>query len=89
MQITHHQKRIIECEKILVFDSNLTEELPMLAHTLKQDALETLQRLPDNADIEEIMYRLYVLENIRRGQQDVEQGNSTTAEQLLKDIQTW
>lgn len=61
----------------------------MLAHTLKQDALETLQRLPDNADIEEIMYRLYVLENIRRGQQDAEQGKSTTAEQLLKDIQTW
>jgi predicted transcriptional regulator len=61
----------------------------MLAHTLKQDALDTLQRLPDNADIEEIMYRLYVLENIRRGQQDAEQGKSTPAEQLLKDIQTW
>ena len=44
----------------------------MLAHTLKQDVLETLQNLPDNADIEEIMYRLYVLENIRRGQQDAE-----------------
>lgn len=61
----------------------------MLAHTLKQDALETLQRLPDDADIEEIMYRLYVLENIRRGQHDAEQGKSTPAEQLLKDIQTW
>jgi predicted transcriptional regulator len=61
----------------------------MLPHTLKQDALEALQRLPDNADIEEIMYRLYVLENIRRGQQDAEQGKTTDAEQLLKDIQTW
>ncbi|MES2823901.1 MAG: hypothetical protein V4732_09885 [Pseudomonadota bacterium] len=61
----------------------------MLAHTLKQDALETLQRMPDNADIEEIMYRLYMLENIRRGQQDAEQGKATSAEQLLKDIQTW
>lgn len=61
----------------------------MLAHTLKQDALDTLQRLPDNADIEEIMYRLYVLENIRRGQQDAEQGKTTDAEQLLQDIQTW
>ncbi|WP_062063744.1 hypothetical protein [Cellvibrio sp. OA-2007] len=61
----------------------------MLAHTLKQDALETLQNLPDNADIEEIMYRLYVLENIRRGQQDAEQGKTTDADQLLRDIQTW
>ena len=69
--------------------NRIGEELIMLAHTLKQDALETLQRLPDNADIEEIMYRLYVLENIRRGQQDAEQGKSTTAEELLKDIQAW
>jgi predicted transcriptional regulator len=61
----------------------------MNTQTLKQDALETLQRLPENADIEEIMYRLYVLENIRRGKNDAEQGNSTDAEQLLKDIQTW
>lgn len=61
----------------------------MLAHTLKQDVLETLQNLPDNADIEEIMYRLYVLENIRRGQQDAQQGKTTDADQLLRDIQTW
>jgi hypothetical protein len=74
---------------LIPIDSIATEELTMLAHTLKQDALETLQRLPDNADIEEIMYRLYVLENIRRGQQDAEQGKSTPADQLLKDIQAW
>ncbi|HWS40916.1 MAG TPA: hypothetical protein VN247_06465 [Arenimonas sp.] len=61
----------------------------MSTQTLKQDALETLQRLPENADIEEIMYRLYVLENIRRGKNDADQGNSTDAEQLQKDIQTW
>lgn len=61
----------------------------MNMQTLKQDALEALQRLPENADIEEIMYRLYVLENIRRGQNDAAQGKSTDAEQLLKDIQTW
>ena len=61
----------------------------MLAHTLKQDVLETLQNLPDNADIEEIMYRLYVLENIRRGQQDAQLDKTTNADQLLRDIQTW
>ncbi len=59
----------------------------MNMQTLKQDALEALQRLPENADIEEIMYRLYVLENIRSGQKDAEQGNTTNAEQLLTDIQ--
>lgn len=61
----------------------------MLTHTIKQDALESLQSLPDNASIEEMMYRLYVLENIRRGQQDAEQGKTTDAEELLQEIQTW
>lgn len=61
----------------------------MHAHTAKQEAIEAIQRLPDTADMEEIMYRLYVLENIRHGQQDAEQGKTTSIEQLLSDIQTW
>ena len=38
---------------------------------LKKDAINIITNLPDDADMEEIMYRLYVLENIRRGQEDV------------------
>lgn len=54
--------------------------------TAKQDAINTIQQLPDNADTEEMIYRLYVLENIRRGQQDVAEGKTQTAEEVLKDI---
>lgn len=61
----------------------------MQLHTAKQEAIEAIQRLPDTADTEEIMYRLYVLENIRRGQQDAAQGKTVPAEQVLRDIQTW
>ena len=57
--------------------------------TAKQEALEAIQRLPDDADIEQMIYRLYVLENIRRGQQDVAEGETESAEGLLKDIQSW
>ncbi|TAK61232.1 hypothetical protein [Methylobacter sp.] len=56
---------------------------------VKQEALNTIARLPEDADMEEIMYRLYVLENIRRGQQDVTQGKTQSAEEVLRDIQTW
>ncbi|MEJ2622045.1 MAG: hypothetical protein P8163_17865, partial [Candidatus Thiodiazotropha sp.] len=60
-----------------------------LVHSAKQEALEAIQRLPDSADdTEEIMYRLYVLENIRRGQQDAAEGKTQPAEEVLKDIQT-
>ena len=36
----------------------------MQPQTLKQEALESLQHLPDNADIDEIMYRLYVVDKL-------------------------
>jgi len=55
----------------------------------KQEALNTIARLPKDVDMEEIMYRLYVLENIRRGQQDAAQGNTLSTEEVLRDIQTW
>ncbi len=57
--------------------------------TAKQEALDAIQRLPDDVDIEEMIYRLYVLENIRRGQQDAAEGHTQSAEEVLKDIQTW
>lgn len=58
--------------------------------TLKQELLQTIQHLPDNIeDMEEVHYRLYVLENIRRGQQEAEQGLGIPAEQLLKEIEQW
>jgi predicted transcriptional regulator len=61
----------------------------MQLHTAKQDALEAIQRLPDTADTEDIMYRLYVLENIKRGQEDIAQGKLTPVEDLLREIKTW
>lgn len=56
---------------------------------VKQEALNAIASLPEDADMEEIMYRLYVLENIRRGQEDAANGKSRTAEEVLKDIQGW
>jgi hypothetical protein len=61
----------------------------MTMQTAKQEALEAIQRLPDNVDTEEMIYRLYVLENIRRGQQDAAEGKTESAEEVLKDIQSW
>ena len=38
----------------------------MQHQALKQEALESLKYLPDDADIDEIMYRLYVIERYAR-----------------------
>ena len=55
----------------------------------KQDALNTINQLPENADMEEIMYRLYVLDKVRKGQEAIEQGETLTSEELQRDIDSW
>jgi hypothetical protein len=55
----------------------------------KQDALNTINQLPDSADMEEIMYRLYVLDKVRKGQEDVDQGRLTDADDLKREIEQW
>lgn len=55
----------------------------------KQEALETIGKLPDDADMDEIMYRLYVLDKIRKGQEAADQGRTITSEALKREIDTW
>lgn len=55
----------------------------------KQDALNTINQLPDNADMEEIIYRLYVLDKVRKGQQAVELAETLTSDELKRDIDSW
>ncbi|MCP4285305.1 MAG: hypothetical protein GY792_12770 [Gammaproteobacteria bacterium] len=58
-------------------------------HAAKQEALETIGKLPDDTDMDEIMYRLYVLDKIRKGQDAVEQGQTVTSEELKREIDSW
>ncbi len=55
----------------------------------KQEALETIGKLPDDADMDEIMCRLYMLDKIRKGQEAADQGKTITSEELKRKIDTW
>ena len=55
----------------------------------KQEALNTINQLPENADMDEIMYRLYVLDKIRKGQEAVKKGKTMTSEDLKREIDSW
>ncbi len=57
--------------------------------TAKQEALNSINQLPEDTDMEEIMYRLYVLDKIRKGQEAVDQGHTLTSEELRREIDTW
>lgn len=55
----------------------------------KQEALKTIGKLPDDADMDEIMYRLFVLDKVRKGQKAVEDGRTITSKDLKSEIKTW
>ena len=55
----------------------------------KQEALNIIDRMPEDSDMDEIMYRLYVLDKIRKGQEAVEQGKTITSEELRRQIDSW
>ena len=58
-------------------------------HAAKQEALETIGKLPDDTDMDEIMYQLYILDKIRKGQEAVEKGQTITSEELKREIDSW
>ncbi|MBN2498363.1 MAG: hypothetical protein JXR96_27480 [Deltaproteobacteria bacterium] len=55
----------------------------------KTDAIEAISRLPDSTDMEEIMYRLYVIGKIRKGQQSAREEPTASGEELLKEVERW
>lgn len=57
--------------------------------TYKEEALNVISDLPDSVEFEEIIYKLYVVEQIRRGQEDVKAGKVTSVDNLEKESVSW
>lgn len=60
-----------------------------IMENLKQEAINAISKMPDSADIEEIMYRLYVIDKVRKGREAAEQGDAISIEELKKEIASW
>jgi 5,10-methylene-tetrahydrofolate dehydrogenase/methenyl tetrahydrofolate cyclohydrolase len=56
---------------------------------VKQAALNTINKLPEDADIDEIMYQLYVVDKIQKAQQAIEQQHVLSSEDLKREIDSW
>lgn len=57
--------------------------------TPKQEVLDLVQSLPDEASLEDIQYHLYVLQKVRRGITDVEEGRLLSQEEMQKRFEKW
>jgi hypothetical protein len=59
------------------------------ARTDKQDAIELIEQLPDDPPMDEIVYRLRLLNNIRRGMQDVDAGRGVLSDGRAREVEHW
>ena len=57
--------------------------------TAKQDVERMLQHLPRESTYEDIQYHLYVLEKIKRGQDNIANGQSCSHEQAKERLSRW
>jgi hypothetical protein len=57
--------------------------------SLKQDALNVISKMPDTSEIDDIMYRLYVVDKVRKGREAVKRGEVVSIEDLKKEIESW
>ena len=55
--------------------------------TPKEEVMEILKALPDNSTLEEIQYHLYVRQRIERGTKDIEQGRTSTQEEMERRME--
>ena len=57
--------------------------------TLKQEAIKAITKLPDTANIDDIMYELYVVDKVKKGREAVDRGESVSVEDLKREMQSW
>ena len=57
--------------------------------SLKQEALNVISKMPETAEIDDIMYRLYVIDKVRKGREAVQRGEIVSIEDLKKEIESW
>jgi predicted transcriptional regulator len=56
---------------------------------LKEVAIETIKRLPDECSLEDIMYEIDFVAQVLEGLKDAESGRLLTTEELLKRVEKW
>jgi hypothetical protein len=54
----------------------------MQTFTIKENARNLIETLPDNSDWDDIMYRFYVKQKIDKGLEDIEKGRVVSHERV-------
>ncbi len=57
--------------------------------TLREEAINVISKMPDSASIDDIMYRLYVVDKVRKGREAIQQGDSISIQELKGEMESW
>jgi hypothetical protein len=60
-----------------------------MAKSLKSEAINALESMPEDVVMDDIMYRLYVPDKVKKGLKELEMGNYYVSEVIKKDIESW
>ncbi|MDA8339005.1 MAG: hypothetical protein M0Z70_06875 [Nitrospiraceae bacterium] len=55
----------------------------------KQEVFELIKDLPDEVDIDEIIYRLYLRQKLESAEKDVREGRLVSHEEVVKETSKW
>ena len=58
-------------------------------NTAKEQLLQILEELPENASLEDIQYHIYVRQKIQQGLDDVDAGRGVPHEEVEKRLSKW
>jgi predicted transcriptional regulator len=55
----------------------------------KQQILELIKDLPEEVDVDEVMYRLYLRQKLEAAEKDVQEGRLVSHEEVIKETSKW
>ncbi len=57
--------------------------------SIKQTAVDAILKMPDTVKLDDIMYKLYLIDKVIKGENDINKGRFTEVNQLRKEIEKW
>jgi len=64
-------------------------DLISMSNSIKEEVISLIKKLPDDITLDEIMYHLYVKQQISEGLQDIEKGKVYSLEEIKKLSKQW
>ncbi|CAN5398536.1 hypothetical protein BH10ACI2_BH10ACI2_02190 [soil metagenome] len=61
----------------------------MVAIAIREEVESLLDRLPNDASIEDIQYHLYVIDKVRKGLESIERDGGLTQDQVEERLSKW